>query len=127
MNSLVKDFLSQKKFAVVGSFRNESKVAWRILKTLKNKGYEVIPVNPRLKEVEGLTCYASIKDIPQGIDVVDIVTPPEVSQKVVRDCRDKGIKRVWLQPGAESKEVIEFCRENGINVVYNLCLMLEGE
>ena len=125
MQDLVKDFLKQNRFAVVGSFRNESKYAYRILKTLKKKGYEVYPVNPRLKEIEGVACYVNVKDIPVVVDVVDIVTPPEITKKVVRECREKGITRVWLQPGAESEEAIKFCNENNIKVIYGLCVMME--
>jgi len=121
---LVKDFLKQKRFAVVGSFRNESKYAYRILKTLKEKGYEVYPVNPSLREVDGLRCYPNIKEIPDSVDVVDIVTPPQITEKIVRECKEKGISKVWIQPGAESKTVIEFCKDNGIKVVFNLCIMM---
>ena len=124
MQDLVKDFLKQKRFAVVGSFRNESKYAYRILKTLKEKGYEVYPVNPSLGEVDGLTCYPSVKDIPDSVDVVDIVTPPQITEKIVRECKEKGITKVWIQPGAESKTVIEFCKDNNIEVIYNLCIMM---
>ena len=126
MQDLVKDFLKQKRFAVAGSFRNESKYAYRILKTLKEKGYEVYPINPRLKEVIGLACYASIKDTPGLIDVVDIVTPPEITEKIVKECKEKGITRVWIQPGAESEDAIKFCKKNNIKIVYNLCLMMES-
>ncbi len=124
MQDLVKDFLKQKRFAVVGSFRNESKYAYRILKTLKEKGYEVYPVNPSLREVDGLRCYPNIKEIPDSVDVVDIVTPPQITEKIVRECKEKGISKVWIQPGAESKTVIEFCKDNGIKVVFNLCIMM---
>ena len=127
MQDLVKDFLKQKCFAVVGSFRNESKYAYQILKTLKNKKYEVYPVNPGLKEVEDLTCYASVKDIPVICDVADIVTPPAVTERIVKECKEKGISRVWLQPGAESNDVIRYCKENNIQVVYNVCVMLESK
>ena len=126
MRDLVRDFLKQRRFAVVGSFRNESKYAYKISQTLKSKGYEVYPVNPRVKEVQGLTCYKNVMDIPVVCDVADIVTPPEITEKVVRECKEKGIKRVWLQPGAESEESIKFCRENNIKVVYGLCVMMEG-
>ena len=126
MQDLVKDFLKQKRFAIIGSFRNETKYAYRILQALKNKGYEVYPVNPRLKVVEGLTCYSRVKDIPVVCDVANIVTPPKITEKVVRDCKEKCITRVWLQPGAESEEVIQFCKENNIDVVYNLCVMVES-
>ncbi len=126
MQDLVKDFLKQKRFAVAGSFRNESKYAYRILKTLKEKGYEVYPVNPRLAEVDGLTCYPSVKEIPESVDVVDIVTPPQITEKIVRECKEKGISRVWIQPGAESQTAIKFCKDNNIQVVYNLCIMMNA-
>jgi len=124
VQDLVKDFLKQRSFAVAGSFRNESKYAYRILKTLKEKGYEVYPVNPSLREVDGLRCYPNIKEIPDSVDVVDIVTPPQITEKIVRECKEKGISKVWIQPGAESKTVIEFCKDNGIKVVFNLCIMM---
>ncbi len=125
MQNLVKDFLKQKKFAVVGSFRHEQKYAYQILKSLKDSGHEVYPVNSRFKEVEGLICYPSIKDIPVVCDVANIITPPAVTVKIVKECRDKGINKIWLQPGAESESIIEFCRQNNLKVVFNLCVMLE--
>ncbi len=124
MQELIKEFLSQKKFAVVGSFRNESKYAYKILKDLKEKKYEVYPVNPNIKEVEGLKCYPTVLDLPEQVDVVDIVTPPPVTEEIVKQCLQKGIMRVWIQPGAESEKAIKFCQENNIKVVYNACLML---
>ncbi len=126
MQDLVKDFLKQRRFAVAGSFRNESKYAYRILKTLKEKGYEVYPVNPRLREVDGLTCYPSVKEIPESVDVVDIVTTPQITEKIVRECKEKGISRVWIQPGAESQAAIKFCKDNNIEVVHNLCIMINA-
>lgn len=124
---MVKDFLKQKKFAVVGSFRNKEKFAYKILLHLIKRGYEVFPVNPNLSEIEGRVCYKSISDIPHIVDVVDIVTPPLATEKILKECLQKGIKRVWLQPGAESPRVIEFCGENGIAVIYGLCVMLQAE
>jgi len=126
MQILVRDFLKQKHFAVVGSFRHEQKYAYQILKSLKNGGHEVYPVNSRFKEIEGLTCYPSVKDIPVVCDVANIVTPPVVTMKIVQECKEKGINRIWLQPGAENQSVIEFCKQNNLEVVYNLCVMLEN-
>lgn len=125
MENLIKDFLEQKKFAVVGSFRNETKYAYKIFKELTARGYEVYPVNPQISEVEGVRCYGHISDLPFAVDVVDIVTPPPVTETVLKECLQKGIRRVWLQPGAESEKAIKFCQENNIQVVYNTCVMLE--
>ncbi len=126
MENLVKDFLKQKSFAVVGSFRNETKFAYKILVNLTEKGYEVFPVNPRLREVEGKICYKTISDIPYSVDVVNIVTPPLVTESILKECLQKGIKRVWLQPGAESQASIRFCHDNNIKVVHGVCVMLES-
>jgi len=125
MENLVKDFLSQKSFAVAGSFRNETKYAYRIFKKLKEKGYIVFPMNPRGGEIDGSKCYPNIKAIPENIDVVNIVTPPKATVNIIKDCKDKGVKRVWIQPGAEDKEAIDFCKQNRIDVICGLCIMLE--
>ncbi|MDD5156219.1 MAG: CoA-binding protein [Candidatus Omnitrophica bacterium] len=126
MENLVKDFLKQKRFAVVGSFRNEAKFAYKILVDLIKKGYEVFPVNPHMSEVEGRVCYKTISDIPHNVDVADIVTPPLVTESILKECLLKGIKRVWLQPGAESQTTIKFCYDNNMKVIHGICVMLES-
>jgi uncharacterized protein len=126
MDRLIKDFLDQKVFAVVGSFRNESKYAYKIFRDLISQGYEVFPVNPGKSEVEGRKCYKSISDIPVTVDVVNVVTPPVVTEAILKECLERGIKRVWLQPGAQSQKAIDFCRENNIEVIHDVCVMLEA-
>lgn len=126
MENLVRDFLRQKRFAVVGSFRNETKYAYKIFIDLIRKGYEVFPVNPRLSEIEGRACYKTISDIPYSVDVANIVTPPLVTESILKECLQKGIKRAWLQPGAESQAAIKFCHDNDIKVIHSMCVMLES-
>lgn len=124
MQNIIKEILSKKVFAVVGSFRNEQKVAYQIFRDLKSRGYEVYPVNPKTPEVDGEKCYSALSDLPKKPDVVDIVTPPEVSLEIVKQCKQLGIDYVWLQPGAEDQKVIDYCKENGIKCVYQTCIML---
>ena len=64
MQDLIKEFMAQKKFAVVGATDNAEKYGNQILRNLRDRGYEVYPVNPRLKEVEGMKCYASVTELP---------------------------------------------------------------
>ena len=123
MQELIKDFMSQKKFAVVGATDNIEKNGNRIVKDLKNRGYEVYPINPRLKELEGLTCYASLADIPEKVDVVDFVVPPKVTEEILKQCKELGLKRIWLQPGAESEDAIAYCEQNNLNIVHSVCVM----
>ncbi len=124
MQELIEEFMKQKRFAVVGASDNPEKYGNRIVKNLKARGYKVFPVNPRLKEVEGLACYAALSEIPCVVDVVDFVVPPAVTGEVLKQCRELGLKRIWLQPGSESDEAIGYCRENNMYVVYNVCVMM---
>ena len=124
MQELIKEFMEQKRFAVIGASDNPEKYGNRIVKNLKARGYEVYPVNPRLKEVEGLACFSSLADIPCQVDVVDFVVPPAVTEDILKQCVELGLTRIWLQPGSESEAAIEYCRENNLHVVYNVCVMM---
>jgi len=121
----IKEFLSSKKIAVVGSFRNEEKVAYKILRELKSKGYEVFPVNPTKDEVDGIRCYKYVSELPDGVEAIDIVTPPEITEKIVEEAFEKRIMKVWMQPGAESEKAIDFCKRNGMSVIYGTCIMVK--
>jgi len=116
--------MQQKRFAVIGATDNPKKYGNEIVKNLKNRGYEVYPVNPRLKEVEGLKAYAKLSDIPVRVDVVDFVVPPQVTEKILEECREIGLNRIWLQPGSESKKAIEYCRVNNMQVLHDICVMM---
>jgi len=124
MQELIKEFMGQKKFAVVGATDNPQKYGNRIVKNLKGRGYEVYPVNPKLKEIEGLNCYPSLAEIPEKVDVVDFVVPPEATEEVLKQCKELGLDCIWLQPGSESEKAINYCNENNMKVVYNACVMM---
>jgi predicted CoA-binding protein len=124
MQDLITEFMSQKKFAVIGATDNPEKYGNQIVKNLKKRGYDVYPVNPKLKELEGLTCYPAIADIPVKVDVVDFVVPPAVTEDVLKQCKEHGLDRIWLQPGSESEKAITFCQENNLKVVHSVCVMM---
>jgi predicted CoA-binding protein len=124
MEDLIKEFMAQKRFAVVGATDNTEKYSNQIFKNLKSRGYEVYPVNPKLQELEGAKCYHSLADIPVKVDVVDFVVPPGVTEEILKECQRLGLNRIWLQPGSESEAAIAFCRENDLKVVHDTCVML---
>ena len=124
MQELIKEFISQKRFAIIGATDNPKKYGYEIFKNLKRRGYEVYPVNPRLKELEGTKCYPSLSDIPIKVDVVDFVVPPAVAGEVLKECKKLRLTRIWLQPGSESEAAIDFCRKNNLKVVHDVCVML---
>jgi len=124
MQELIKEFMAQKKFAVVGATDNTEKYGNRILHNLRDRGYEVYPVNPRLQVIEGSRCYASLAELPEKVDVVDFVVPPAATEAILEQCLELGLDRIWLQPGSESEAAVRFCRENNLKVVHDVCVML---
>ena len=124
MQELIKEFMASRKFAVIGATDNPEKYGNQIIKNLRDRGYEVYPVNPRLKEIEGIRCYPSLADIPVKVDIVDFVVPPEVTESVLKECLELGLDRIWLQPGSESEAAIAFCEQHNLKVVHDVCVML---
>jgi len=124
MQDLIKEFMSQKKFAVVGATDNIEKYGNQIFNNLRRRGYEVYPVNPRLQTIEGVKCYATLSEIPVKVDVVDFVVPPSATESILKECLELGLERIWLQPGSESENAIKFCHDNNLKVVHDVCVML---
>ena len=126
MNSkkVVEDFVAQKKIAVVGVSRKKTKFGNAIYKELKQKGYSVFAINPHMNTFEGDVCYPDLLSLPEKIDAVIINVPPGQTEKVVREAKQAGINKVWLQQGSQSDEAVKFCEENGIDFVSNECILM---
>jgi len=121
---LIVDFVNRRLWAIVGASQDRDKFGNRVFRSLHHAGYRVYPVNPRAKEVEGAVAYASLADLPELPEVVNLVVPPSVSEKVVREAHELGLTRIWMQPGSESDEAIRFCETHGMQVVYDNCAMV---
>ena len=111
--------------ALVGATDNESKYGHTIFLDLKRKGYRVYPVNPRRDTVQGEKAYSKLADIPEPPSIVNFVIPPRFTLHVLKQCLELGLMNVFIQPGAESPEVMEFIQENGFNYLANACIMVE--
>lgn len=114
-----------KKIAVVGVSRDESRESRRIFSYLKDAGYIVYPVNPNVDKIEGQKCYASVIDIPDKIDIVDIFRPSSEVMPIVEDAVRKKAKVVWMQLGIINEEAAELAKKNGLEVVMDKCIMVE--
>ncbi|NCO65945.1 MAG: CoA-binding protein [Candidatus Aquicultor secundus] len=110
--------------AVVGASNNPDKYGYKIYEDLKSAGYKVYPVNAREQKVQGDKAYPTISSLPEKPDVVDIVTPPQVTENIVKEAQEQGIDIVWMQPGAESQEAITFCKQSGVKEIHNSCIMV---
>jgi len=130
---MVEDFLAQKKIAVVGVSEKRETGSNMAYKKFKENGYQVFPVNPRISEFEGVPCYPDLKSIPEKPEAVFILASPKVTDHIVQECVDLGVKHVWMhcmmgtRPGlaqsmtSVSQDAVEMCRENGIQVIPGSC------
>lgn len=112
--------------ALVGATDNPSKYGHIIYHDLMRKGYRVLPVNPRRETVGGDPAYATVADLPEPPTIVNFVIPPRFTLHVLKQCRELDLMNVWLQPGAESPEVLEYIQQHGFNYLANACIMVES-
>ena len=126
-DSQIKEYYQLKNIAVVGVSKNEEKPSHEVPKYLIEHGYNVIPINPTLTEVLGRKAYPTIADIQERIDIVDVFRKSEDVPAVVDDLLQKknGIKVLWMQIGIYNEDAERKAKENGIEVVYNRCMMEE--
>ncbi len=113
-------------YAVVGASNNREKYGFKVFRDLKDSGFKVVPINPHEDEILGVKVYKKLSDAKERIDVVVTVVPPKITEDIVKECYQLGINKIWMQPGSEDKEAIDFCREHKITVVYNTCIMVEN-
>lgn len=133
LENLVQDFLAQKKIAVVGVSDKRETGCNLAYKKFKENGYQVYGVNPRISTYDGTPCYPDLKSIPETPDAIFILTSPKVTEQIVQQCVDLGIKHVWMhcmmgtRPGlaasmtSVSQSAVETCKANGIAVIPGSC------
>jgi uncharacterized protein len=133
LENLVQDFLAQKKIAMVGVSDKRDTGCNLAYKKLKENGYQVFAVNPRITTYDGAPCYSDLKSIPEKPGAVFILTSPKVTEQIVQQCVDLGIKHVWMhcmmgtKPGlassmtSVSQSAVEMCKANGIAVIPGSC------
>ncbi len=125
MTPQIDKFLESPVFGVVGASPKKEKYGNKILRCYLMNGRKAIPVNPAQKEIEGLACVASVTELPDEVRSISVITPPQVTEKVVDEAIARGIENIWMQPGAESDLAVEKCEKAGINVIADgSCLLV---
>jgi predicted CoA-binding protein len=113
--------------AIIGASAERSKFGNKSVRAHRDAGYTVYPVNPKGGEVEGLTVYTRIGDIPEArLDRVSVYLPPPLVEKALPEIAAKGCDELWLNPGTESAEVIEAAKKLGLNVVVGCSIIDVG-
>ena len=126
MEREVADILRRSKtVAVVGISDKEERDSHKVARYLKNHGYRIIPVNPKLTEVLGETCYPDLRSVPDHIDVVDVFRSIDAIPSIVEEAVAVGANVVWMQIGLQHEEAAEKARKAGLAVVMNRCMKIE--
>lgn len=110
-------FLTSKAFAVAGASIKREKYGNMVVRCYQQQGKVVIPVHPLEKEIEGVACVSSVADLPPEVKSLSMITPPQVTEKIVAVAIAHGIDNIWMQPGAASPAAVELCRAAGVNVI----------
>ena len=113
--------------AIVGASKDRSKFGNKAVRAYLRQGYDVYPVNPKEETIEGLKCYGSVLDVPVGLDRISVYLPPAIGLKVLDEIAAKGAKEVWLNPGADSDEVIARATELGLQPIVACSILGVGE
>ena len=116
-----------KVVAVIGASSNRQKFGNRAVRAFLQQGFTVIPINPHETEVEGLKAYASVLDVPGPVDMASLYVPPEIGEQLIGEIARKGIGEVWLNPGAESDELIARARALQIQPIVACSIVAIGE
>ena len=124
MNPMIDNFISSKRISVVGMSRTGNKFGNMVGKELISKGYTVYPIHPEVKEIDGMACYPDLKSLEGIVDSVWISISPKKVPVVLQDAAEIGLKNIWLQQGAWSKEVQQSIDQLGLSVVSKKCILM---
>jgi predicted CoA-binding protein len=120
----INEFLDSQPIAMVGVSRNPKKFGYTAFKELKEKGMKLIPVNPEADQILGEKSYPSVTGLPSEIKSIIILTKKDKTASVVKEAKEKGIKNIWIQQMADSKEALDELSGSGINFITGECILM---
>jgi len=123
----INQFLAPKKVAIAGASRNNKKFGYAVFNELRQKGFDVCPVNPNTDAIDGVTCYKSVKEIPVGYEKLFIVTPKNETNNIIQQAIDKGIKHIWVQQMSSTPESSKIANELNVDLIENECIFMFAE
>ncbi len=121
----IDDFLAQKRIVVVGVSRNPKDFTRVLFREFRNHGYDAVPVNPAVDDVDGLPCFKSVAEAATPASAVLVLTKPSVTGRIAKECADAQVRSIWMYravgSGAVNPEAAAFCRSRGIRVIEGEC------
>lgn len=116
------EMLTLRNWAIIGVTPKKDRYGYKIWKQMQEKGYTVYGVNPAYDEIEGQKIYASLKEIDEPIDAIDMIVNPELVPAVLDVAKEKGINNVFFQPGSYDMETLEMAKNMGFNYIEGDCV-----
>ncbi|MCU0471800.1 MAG: CoA-binding protein [Bacteroidales bacterium] len=120
----IEEFIAVEPIAMVGVSRNPKKFGFAAFRELKEKGMDIIPVNPHAEVIHGAKTYPDLKSLPDSVQGLVIMTPKSQTAGVVREAREKGFKQIWIQQMSETKDALKELEGSGINYISGQCILM---
>lgn len=120
----IENFIASEPIAMVGASRNPKKFGFTAFRELKEKGMNIIPVNPHAEEIHGVKAYPDLKSLPPGVGALLIMTRKGQTAAIVREAKEKGIKQIWIQQMSESEDALKELEGTDINAVTGQCILM---
>jgi predicted CoA-binding protein len=127
MNEAIENFIGLKRLAVVGVSRDTNKFGTRIFQELKQRGYQVTPVNPHMKDIGGQPCAPDLAALKDKVDGAVVCVSPKQVEAVLLQASASGIKHVWLQQGAESPAALKAGKDLSLDIISGKCILMYAE
>ncbi|MCT4663500.1 MAG: CoA-binding protein [Tissierellales bacterium] len=120
-----KEMLDKKIWAIVGVTENKERFGYKIWKLLRDRGYNVYGVNPKYSEIEGEKIYKTLADLPEKVEVVNVIVNPKISLLLLDEIEKQGIEYAWFQPGSLDEDVLDKAESTDLKFVYHECVYAE--
>lgn len=120
----INEFIDNQPIALVGVSRNPKKFGYTAFKELKEKGMKIVPVNRETNTIMGEKSYPNVTDLPSDVKGIIVMTKKDQTASVVREAKKKGIKQIWIQQMADSKEALDELKDSGINFITGECILM---
>ena len=124
---LIQTFLETKKIGIAGVSRDSKKFSTVIFRELKEKGFDVYPINPNVDTIYGVTCYQSVSALPSDVRSLLIVTPKLYTLDLLKEAVIKGFSNIWIQQMSETPEVIAYAKSQNLNLIMKQCILMHTE
>lgn len=126
LEATIKKIINEKKrIAVVGLSDNPERTSYTVTEAMQDAGYEIIPVNPMIKEWKGIPAVSSLKDIDGHVEVVNVFRQSKYLPEIAKETVDIGADVLWAQLGVEDKQAKEYAEKHGVTVIMNRCIKVE--